>query len=74
MAQKIRRINFMCAIRRVAGNKELQGEEEKMNSTRLRIFAGCENFHNLKKISGIFCSSKTEHLQQNKTRNYKKLS
>ena len=46
----------------------------------LRIFASCENFRKLRKFSqlekssGIFCSSKTEHLQQNKTKNGKKLS
>ena len=77
LAQKIKKFNFKNVKRRVVGYKELQ--EEKMNSTRLQIFATCEfslvvKFSQPEKFSGIFCSSKTEHLQQNKTKNCKKLS
>ena len=39
-----------------------------MNGTKLRKFS------QPKKSSGIICSSKTEHLQHNKTKNCKKLS
>ena len=41
MGQKIRKINCRCTKRRVTRNKELLGEEEKMNS-HLRNFASYE--------------------------------
>ena len=58
-------------------NKELQGEDEQCqvaNFRNLQNFAGCENFHNLRNPQANFCSPKTEHLQEQKPRNYEKLS
>ena len=72
LAQKIRKFNFRDVKRRVAGYKEYH--EEKMNNTKLRIIRRLRKFSQPEKSSGIFCSSKTEHLQQNKTKNCKKLS
>ena len=70
-------------IQRVVGGEDEQ--YQVANFRNLRNFAGCEisqpsNFRRLRKLSqpekssGIFCSSKTEHLQQNKTKICKKLS
>ena len=63
MAQKIRKINFRSVKWRVAGNKEVQGggEDEQCqvaNFRNLRIFAGCENFHNLRNPQAQFAPPK----------------
>ena len=61
-----------CRKQRVAGEDEQC--KQVANFRRLRIFAGCENFHNLRNAQAYFCSPKTEHLQQHKPKNYEKLS
>ena len=60
MARKIRKLNLRSVKQRVVGHKELQGGEEYeqcqqvANFRNLRVFAGCENFHNLRNSQGNF--------------------
>ena len=63
----------MSVKRRVSGKRRVAGDI--MNSvSRMRIFAGCENFHNLRNSQANFAPPVLEHLQQHKTKNYEKLS
>ena len=80
--------NMNSAMLRIFGTYEFFATCENSHVAKfcnLQNFAGCEisqpaNFRRLRKFSqpekssGIFCSSKTEHLQKNKTKNCKKLS
>ena len=85
MAQKIIKFKCKSVKRRVAGKRRIVGEKKMNSASRLRIFTICEilqvtkfrrlrKFSQPEKFSSKFCSPKTEHLQQHKTKNYEKLS
>ena len=78
MAQKIIKFNCRSVKRRVAGKRNVAGEE-KMNSvcgeiSQLAKFRRFRKFSQPEKFSGKFPPPVLEHMQQYKTKNYEKLS